>query len=939
MKRLFLTVLSICMFAVMSFGQIVNPQSVLENDSAVRYGKLANGMTYYIQHNEKPADRAEFYLVTNVGAIEESPAQDGLAHFLEHMCLNGTKNLPGKMMIDYFQTIGVEFGRNINASTGVEMTQYMLNNIPVTRQGIIDTALLIMHDYSHFVTNDPAEVEKERGVIVEEWRTRRTADWRMYEQQMKYLYKGSKYATCTVIGDVENIKTFDPIEIKKLYETWYRPDMQAVIVVGDIDVDAIEKQIKELFADIPAVENPTPKTFHQIPDNEEPIVGIITDPENTSSSITIFFKSQPLPIEYNNYGLAYIDDLMKYFISYAVNERMNDIATKPNAPYLGGGMGFGNLTNTMDAMIGVVSFKEGKEDAQTAFTALMTEFEKLKRYGITDAEFERAKTELLNSLERQVNNAESRTNAQLVQPLISNFIDNEPYMTPEYEYNLAKGYVSLLNAAQINQALTQMDLKNNAVIIYKSTAKEGLVHPTEAELVSCMEAAANAEIEAPAAESVNEPLLTDIPKAKKVKKTQTGDFGTTVWTLKNGIKVTVKPTDFNKEEVLFAISNKGGLSLVETEDLASMNSEVIGLYNQTAGVADFSETTLSKMLTGKRVNVNMGIGNTYHGFSGSSSPKDFETLLQLVYLYYTNPRFNEEDFNVAANQLKAYLPNVINQPSYILSKNLTETLFGNNPRRQAFSPETLEKMDFKVLEKNVRMLFSNAKGAEVTIVGNVNPDEIKPLVETYLANLPTGKKATKAIDRNEDFVKGEIVKKLEIPMETPKSTVFLVLSGNMPYTAENVMKMEATNMMLDLIYTETIREEEGGTYGVQSYGYLSNVLDKEEFVLQITFDTDPEKVDRLVELTKEGLNKLATEGPTQEMLNKFKENTLKNIPEDRIRNSYWKRMIDSMREYNIDFDSNKAAIAEGLTVDSIKDFVKNIVDQKNTVEIVTYPAK
>lgn len=938
MKRIFLTVVSICLFAVMSFAQIVNPQSLLEKDASVRYGKLENGMTYYIQHNEKPADRAEFYLVTNVGAIEESPAQDGLAHFLEHMCLNGTKNLPDKMMIDYFQTVGVEFGRNINASTGVEQTLYMLNNIPVNRKGILDTALLIMHDYSHFVTNAPSEVEKERGVIVEEWRTRRTADWRMYEQEMKYLYKGSKYAGCTVIGDVENIKTFDPIEIKKFYETWYRPDMQALIVVGDVDVDAIEAQIKELFADIPAPAQPTVKTMHKIPNNDAPIVGIVTDPEATNNSVKVYFKSEPLPIEYEAYGIGYLNGMMEEFVSYVMNERMNDIASKPGAPYLGGGMGIYPPTNTCNTTIGVVQFKEG--EALTAFTALMTEFEKLKRFGITDAELERAKADMLRRLERNKDNAASRSNADLVNPLMNYFLNNKPNMTPEYEYNLAKGYVSMLNAAAINQGLTQMDLTKNAVIIYSAPEKEGLVHPTEEELVACMTAAANAEIAAPVAESINEPLLTVMPKGNKVKKTAKGPFGSTIWTLKNGIKVVVKPTDYNKEQILFNISNRGGQTLIATEDLNSMNDDVISMYKQSAGLANFSEPTLGKMLTGKIVNTNKYVGSTAHGISGSSSPKDFETLLQLVYLYYTNPRFSEEDFNVSLDQLKAYLPNVLSQPQFILQKTLIETLFDNNPRRQTISEESLAKVDFKVLEKNMRMLFSNAKGATVTILGNVNLDEIKPLVEKYIGSLPVAKKETTINEANIAFpINGEVVKKVEIPMETPKSTVAIFFTGDMPYTAENKIKMNAVNMMLDLVYTETIREEEGGTYGVQSYGYLSKIQKNEDFTLQIMFDTDPTKVDRLVELTKEGLNNLATNGPTEEMLNKFKENTIKNIPEDRINNGYWQRAILEMLQNNVDNDTNTAKIVESLTADGIKDFIKSIIDQKNFIEVVSIPAK
>ena len=377
------------LFAVFLSATAMYGQNPLPDDPAVRKGKLENGLTYYIRHNDKPAQRAEFYLATNVGAIQETPDQDGLAHFLEHMCFNGTKNLPGKTMLDYLQKIGAEFGRNINAATGVEQTTYMLNNIPVVREGIIDTCLLIMHDYSHYVTCSPEEIDKERGVIIEEWRTRRTADWRMHEKSLPYYYGDSKYATCTLIGSKENLETFKPESLLNFYRTWYRPDLQAVIVVGDIDVDQIEAKIKALFSDIPAVENPQPKEIHKIPGNAEPVVGIITDPEASSTNIEVLWKGEPMPEELNNTDIGFTMDFVKNVIGMVMRERFNDITAAPDAPFISASLGIGNICETCEVVIGNISCRNG--EGIPSFKAFMTEVEKMKLYGFSEDEVSRAK--------------------------------------------------------------------------------------------------------------------------------------------------------------------------------------------------------------------------------------------------------------------------------------------------------------------------------------------------------------------------------------------------------------------------------------------------------------------------------------------------------------------------------------------------------------------
>ncbi|MBO4264388.1 MAG: insulinase family protein, partial [Bacteroidales bacterium] len=544
MKKMFLLLAAVWGCVMTAHGQ-----TPLPNDPAVKVGKLDNGMTYYIRHNDKPAQRAEFYLATHVGAIQETPDQDGLAHFLEHMCFNGLKNLPGKQMLEYLQRIGAEFGRNINASTGVESTQYMLNNIPVTREGIIDTCLLVMHDYSHFVTNDPVEMDKERGVILEERRTRRNAQWRMYEQSKRYLYKGSKYAECSLIGSQENLETFKPESLVAFYETWYRPDNQALIVVGDIDPDQIEAKIKTLFADIPAPVNPTAKDVIKIPDNEEPIVGIVTDPEATSSSITVLWKDEPLPVQMNNTDVALMTDLLKDIVGNIMSERFDDITKKADAPFMDAGFGFYELCETCDATVGSLMCKDG--EMLSSLQAFYTEIEKMKRYGFSEDEISRAKEEIISRYEKAATGADSRQNSEFVYPLIQHFFHNKPYMEPATALKLVKMIMPALQPAVINKVAAAAITDENLVILCEGPQKEGLNYPSEAQLVAAVEAVKGAEIAANVEEKVEKEFVNPAKlKGGKVKQEAQVVNGATEWTLSNGIKVVVLPTEYRKDQVL-----------------------------------------------------------------------------------------------------------------------------------------------------------------------------------------------------------------------------------------------------------------------------------------------------------------------------------------------------------------------------------------------------
>ena len=930
MKRIFIFLAAI-LAATVAFGQ--QPQA-LPNDPAVKVGKLENGMTYYIRHNDKPAQRAEFYLATDVGAFQEEDDQDGLAHFLEHMCFNGTKNFPDKKLLEWLQSIGAEFGRNINASTGFEQTQYMLNNIPIVRESIIDSCLLVLHDYSHFVTCDPAEIDAERAVILEERRTRCDAGWRIFEKSLPYYYGDTPYSKRTLIGSEEQLKTFKHESLTNFYKKWYNPDMQAVIVVGDFDIDMMEQKIKTIFADVPAPAVPTQKIEYQIPGNAEPLVGIITDPEAQRANIEVLWKTQPLPKEFMNTDMAYLHNIIKAYIRLIMRERFSDISSKPGAPFIGASISIGNLCNTSDAVFGDVSFKDG--DAISAFTAYMTELEKMKRFGFTDGEVQRATENLLSSYEKAVEAASTRKNADFVRPLLTNFYDNKPYMDPETEQMVGKQFCSMITAPMLSQVASQIIPEENLIILYTGPEKEGLVNPTEAEILGVLKAVAEADIQANVEEVVNEPLIGTALKGSAVKKASEGIHGSTVWTLKNGLKVVVLPTEHKKDQVLFELEKDGGRNNITAEDLVSFEDNIWQLYLSNTGVSKFSGTTLPKMLAGKRVSVTPYIGGYSNGVSGQSAPKDIETAFQLAYLYFADPRFDEDEYNVGIQQIEAVFPNIKNTPDFKYSVELNKVLYAENPRVISLSDEVMAKANLATIEKNYRMLFSGVNGATLTIVGNVNLENLKPLVEKYFGSLPKGKKSS--INEKEviSFAKGEINNVLELEMETPKSSVLQMYSAYMPNDTKTEATLDVAQYILDMIYTKEIREKEGGTYGV-GVAMVNHRKPQQRVLIQVQFDTNPEQSQKLSDIARAKLIEFAENGPTAEELAMAIENLKKNIPESRISNSYWKGVIEDWNEYGIDYDAEYEAAVNSVTSEDIKTLLKKILEQKNAIEFKSMP--
>ena len=931
MKKLFIT-FAVAFVALFSFAQA--PLPVDEN---VRIGKLENGMTYYIRHNSKPAQRAEFYLATNVGAFQEADDQDGLAHFLEHMCFNGTKNFPGKSLLEYLQGIGAEFGRNINASTGFEQTQYMLNNIPITREGIIDTCLLVLHDYAHYVTCDPQEIDAERGVILEERRSRRDANWRMFERALPYYFGDTQMARRTLIGGEEQLKTFKYESLVNFYRKWYNPDMQAVVVVGDFDVDMMEQKIKATFSSIPAPAEPTVKPVVPIPANAEPMVAVLTDPEASASSIELIWRGEALPKELASTDAAFVMNLVKSIISIVFSERMDAITASVDAPFINGSLHIGALCEGTDAVQSSVSFKDG--EYKEALKAFYTEIERLKRYGITEGELERAKAKLISRAEKAVDAAATRENAEFVWPILGHFFQNRYLLAPEDELQLLQAVCAQLTATVLQQLIPNMITDQNFVVIYNAPEHEGLSHPTADEMLAVIGEVKASEVAAPVEEVSNEPLLdAEAIVPGSVKKIKNSVYGSSVWTLSNGAKVVFMPTTLKNDEVIISVVKNGGRSLIETEELPSLEDNIRMLFQQNRGLSKFGGVQLRKILAGKNVNCALNIGNTSHDITASTTPKDIETAMQLIYLNVVDPRFDNDEFQNSVNQIKAVLPNLEKQPMMQFQKHASATLYGNHERRQTLSMEMVEKMNLADFEKASRRLFGDVAGATVYVVGNVDAETLKPLVEKYIASLPGGKKGSKVIDRKEDFVKGEVISDLSIAMETPKSTVLQLYSAKVPYGIQNEVLLEVASLYLDMVYVETMRESEGGTYGASTSAAIRREP-KSLAIIQVAFETNPESAKKLSDLAVAGIYGIVEEGIPADKLSMILQNIKKNIPQKRVSNSYWMNCLRSMNDYEEDYDAMYESAVNNVTSEAVQAIMQEIIKQHNFIQVSISPAE
>lgn len=904
-------------------------------DQAVRKGVLPNGLTYYIRQNQKPENQAEFYIYHDVGAIQEEDDQQGLAHFLEHMSFNGTKNLPGKQLINWLESVGVKFGANLNAGTGVEATTYMMKSVPTIRESIIDSALLILHDWSNFVALEDDEIDAERGVIVEELRQGNSARRRIMEKSMPYYYGDTKYAHRNVIGNEEGLRTFTYQQLRDFYHRWYRTDMQCIVVVGDIDVDKIESKIKTLFADVEAVANPEPKAVIEIPDNEKPIVAILTDPELTSTSGAVLIKRKPLPKEMNSTIMAEMINMLEVYATQIINERLATISQQPNPPFM---MAFGSLmgsmTNTCDASQFGYASKDG--ESLKGLETVLEEIEKVVRYGFTQSEFDRAKAELENQIENQYKQRDDRRNNSFVGKCISNFSDNQPIPDAKTDFEVDSMLLANVNVAAVNQFVKTLLTPTNRIVMLQMPAKEGAVIPTETEVEEVIARVEAADLQGYEEEGEKKPLIPEgtVLKGSKIKKSTTDKFGATVWTLKNGATVVVYPTEFKANDVSFTAAKFGGTSTLADEDLKSAG--ITTSYMSMSGLGEFSSVELSKQLSGKEASVGKSIGQYSSGLSGSCVPKDMETMMQLLYLNFTAPRFDKDIYGNLMQQMETSLRNQEGKPSTILQDSLLNVLYDHNPRTAMTKLSDMDKFNEARCHQINAKFFGGVSGYTFTFVGNIDLDEFKPLVEKYIGSLPATKVKSEWKEDGAEMVSRPYECLFDAKMETPKATVTYVLSGPMEYNLKNELVLSTLKQILRVRYTAVIREEKGGTYGV-SVGANLSILPKGQYMLTMQFDTDPARADELRPILISELETIANEGPKAEDLAKIKEYSLKQHPDNLKDNGSWRGWIQAYHLYGLDMVSNYTDAVNQLSSDDIKAMARKILDDGNIAKFVMSP--
>lgn len=941
MKKLFLSAVALVMaLSVSAQGMEMQP---IPADKDVRVGKLPNGMTYYLRHNEKPKSQADFYILHDVGAIQEADNQQGLAHFLEHMAFNGTKNLPGKMLIEYLEKVGVKFGANLNAGTGWDYTRYMMKDVPTVREGIIDSALLILHDWSHFITLAPSEIDSERGVIMEELRTRDGASWRSTINLIKNIAKGTKYEERNLIGYLDGLKNFSHSDLESFYHTWYRPDYQAIVVVGDIDVDKVEDKIKNLMSDIPAPDANAPtKEVIKVPDNDEPIISVFTDKEMPYSSIQIGCKHEPMmPKQFNNTVQKEMLDVVTSYITRMGNARFQEMAMKPDAPFIQANIGYGSvgICPSLETTMFTAQAQEGK--IATAAEAIFTEMERIRRHGFTPSEFERAQNDLLRAAERKYTNRNDRKNGEYVDIYIDNYRENTAMPDAETEWQIDSMLIKQIPLEIVNQMCGQLvSLDKNLVVIVNAPEKEGLANPSEADILAISKSVAAADIAAYEDNAVKEPLIAEntVLKGSKVKKTTENEvLGTTEWQLANGIRVIVKPTKVKADEVLLQVYSDGGLSTLSDADYYTGNflPSVIAM----SGISKFSMTDLRKQLSGKTANVMLSVNDYDNGMRGNCSPKDLETMLQLLYLNFTQPRFDQDDFNTMIRQYRSYVENLLTNPDYISEAAVQKTLYGNNMRRAILSLEMLDSIDFDRLQPVFDALYRNAANFRFTFVGNVDLATLKPLVEKYIGSLPVSKNKKDILGFMDDGVrtaKGNVVNDFKAAMQQPKVSVNRIFTGEIPFTLENKVAMTFLSQALSSRYLISIREEKGGTYGVQVQGHLDGIPFN-TYELNIAFDTNEQMADELSEIVLAELKKIAEQGPLAEDIEKTREFLLKNWKNTLEQNNGLKTILNSWYNYGLDYMNNYENTVRNFKYEDVQKLAQKILADGNMTYVVMRP--
>lgn len=901
MKHLFHSLLAVAFVLCVGFQQAVAQQMQfppLPVDKNVRIGQLDNGLTYYIRHNKLPENRAEFYIAQKVGSILEEPQQRGLAHFLEHMAFNGTKNFPGDDkglgVIPWCETVGIKFGTNLNAYTSIDETVYNISNAPIDRTGVLDSCLLILHDWSNYILLKDDEIDKERGVIREEWRSRNSGMLRVYTDLLPTIYQGDKYADCMPIGSIDVINNFPYKDIRDYYHKWYRPDLQGIVIVGDIDVDTVEAKLKAVFADVQKPVNPAERTYYPVTDNKEPIVAIGTDKEVDDPSIEIYFKQDATPdSEKNNVGYL-ASQYMTSMISSMLNARLSELVQSANPPFTRASSYYSDffVAKTKEAF--ALSASSKADGIETALKTLLQETERARRFGFTESEYARARANYLQSLESAYNEREKTKHGSYVREYVQNFLNGEPIPGIEAEYAMMNQLAPNIPLQAMNMIMQQLVPDSNQVVIIAGPAKESLKYPTKEEVINLLKGMKDLDLQAYVDKVSDEPLMKEAPKGGKIISEKEGDiYGSTKLVLSNGVTVYVKKTDFKADEIRMKGTSLGGKSIFPDKD--ALNFAVMDNVIAVGGLGNFSQVDLTKVLAGKKVSVNAGLGATTENVFGTCSPKDFETMMQLTYLTFTAPRKDAEAFESFKNRMKAQLESAQANPLSSINDSLQKAMYNNHPRVVMMKPEMVDQIDYDRILEMYNDRFKDASDFTFYFVGNIDLETAKPLIAEYLGALPAINRKETFKDTKMSIRKGVYKNEYAKEQQTPTATIVFLYSGKAPYTLKNDILLSFATQVLDMVYTEEVREKEGGTYGVNCFGDLQK-YPKEQLLLQIVFQTDPAKKDKLAGIVVDELKKLAAEGPSDVHLQKVKEYMLKKYADNQKENGYWMNNLNDYKK-------------------------------------------
>ena len=936
MKKLLMTLLLAITGAVTMTAQQMPP---IPADPDVRVGKLDNGLTYYIRHNNWPENRAEFYIAQKVGSIQEDDDQRGLAHFLEHMAFNGSKHFKGNELLRWCESVGIQFGGDLNAYTSIEETVYNISNVPTTREGIIDSCLLILYDWADGLLLEQDEIEKERGVIHEEWRLRTSAEMRMLERDLPKLYPGSKLGYRMPIGLMEIIDNFERPFLQAYYEKWYRPDNQGIIVVGDVDVDKIEQKIKDLFSPIVLPENRALVTKEPVPDNAEAIYVIDKDKEQRTNQVWVMMKHEAFPDSLKGTMAFMVANYMKSAALSMLNDRLKEYAEKPESPFLRSSASYGEYiySSGADAFELDVYPKDGQTEA--AVQAALTEARRAAEFGFTPTEYTRFKQDYISQLDKQYSNKDKRYNSSFVQKYVRNFLDNEPFPSIDYTYSTMKQIVPMLPVDVVNTIMKEYFLTNdsNLVVFSLNTEKEGAVYPTEEGLKAAIAAARTAQIEAYVDNVKDEPLITTLPKKGAITKETKNDlFGYTELELSNGAKVVLKQTDLKKDQVLMRGEGFGGSALYGEKDFA--NIKMFNNVIDASGLGNFSHTELEKALAGKIASASLSIEANRVRVNGSSTPKDVETMLQLAYLYFTNIAKDQKSYDNLMQTAELNLKNRLLQPESVLQDSMTATLTCKNPRFKAMATEDLPQVNYDRILQMAKEQTANAAAFTFTIIGNYDEETIRPLIETYLASLPAQKNVVKSQDVSTDF-KGVAINSFKHKAETPKAYAIMEwYTKGMAYTPENDIKMDMISQILDMEYLKKIREDASAAYTVQSMSSINrNDFETTAQILAIC-PMKPEKGDIAITILRDEVAALAKTCDADK-LQKVKEYMLKSHADQLKQNNYWLGVINAWRKWGIDFHTDYEKLVSAQTPESISACVAEVLKAGNRAEIIMLPAE